>query len=99
MEADYDRKMKEAQSQENLVVRWVMGLNKKLNANFTFAKASEGRLLAGDELLLRYPGIHMRSCKNSIFSFQNCLVFVSLACVVIVNQVTRKTNHGKHPEM
>jgi regulator of nonsense transcripts 1 len=34
MEADYDKKVKEAQTQDDIVVRWHTGLNKKLIANF-----------------------------------------------------------------
>ena len=56
MEADYDQKMKESQSQENICVRWMVGLNKKLTANFSFSKTCEVRLVLGDELMLRYLG-------------------------------------------
>ena len=34
LEADYDKKMKESQSQENITVRWDIGLNKKRIAYF-----------------------------------------------------------------
>ena len=44
------------QGQDNLSVRWVLALNKKLVAHFTFAKSYELRLVTGDELRLRYPG-------------------------------------------
>lgn len=75
MEADDDRKLKESQTQENICVRWDMGLNKKRLAYFCLPKANEGtivplslvqrsnivrrlemRLMAGDELRLRYVG-------------------------------------------
>lgn len=58
LEADYDKKMKENQTQENLTVRWDMGLNKKRIVHFMFNKRSdtELRLLPGDELRIRYPG-------------------------------------------
>ncbi|CAF4463145.1 unnamed protein product [Rotaria socialis] len=57
MEADDDRKLKESQTQENISVRWDMGLNKKRLAYFSLPKANEEmRLMAGDELRLRYVG-------------------------------------------
>ena len=34
MEADYDKKVKEAQTQDNIDVRWHTGLNKKIVAYF-----------------------------------------------------------------
>ena len=57
MEADYDKKLKESQTQENIDVRWDIGLNKKMIAFFTVAKTdSDMRLMHGDELRLRYIG-------------------------------------------
>lgn len=54
MEADYDKRVKESQSQENVVVRWDIGLNKKRIAYFHFTKEdNEARLVPGDELRLR----------------------------------------------
>jgi len=54
MEADYDRRVKESQTQENIVVRWDIGLNKKRIAYFHFTKEdNEARLVPGDELRLR----------------------------------------------
>ena len=53
MEADFDRKVKESQTQENVDVRWVTGLNRKLVAYFHMAKNdSDLRLMTGDELRL-----------------------------------------------
>eukprot|EP00434_Breviolum_minutum_P014951 symbB.v1.2.013182.t1/scaffold927.1/size151520/2 len=53
MEADYDKKVKESQSQENVVVRWDIGLNKKRIAYFHFTKEdSENRCLAQDRASL-----------------------------------------------
>ena len=43
LEADYDRKLKESQTQDNIVVRWDVGLNKKKIAYFHFAKTNEGK--------------------------------------------------------
>lgn len=57
LEADYDRQMKEQQTQDNITVRWDMGLNKRRIAYFTFPHPeNELHLVAGDELLLRHPG-------------------------------------------
>lgn len=57
MEADYDRKLKEAQTQEDVHVRWDMGLNKKPLAYFNIARSdTDMRLMHGDELRLRYVG-------------------------------------------
>ena len=43
-EADYDKSMKESQSQENLLVRWDVGLNKKRVAYFMYPKTGAARL-------------------------------------------------------
>ncbi|KAI8895408.1 hypothetical protein BC833DRAFT_162085 [Globomyces pollinis-pini] len=58
LEADYDKKMKESQTQEQVVVRWSMGLNMKRVANFILPRLELGdiRLAPGDELLLKYKG-------------------------------------------
>ncbi|RKP38646.1 hypothetical protein BJ085DRAFT_22627, partial [Dimargaris cristalligena] len=58
MEAEYDKKMKEAQAQEDIAVRWDIGLNQNRLAWFIFPKLELGevRLAVGDELRLRYRG-------------------------------------------
>lgn len=57
LEAEYDRKLKESQTQDNIIVRWDVGLNKKRIAYFHFLKANEDmKLMQGDELRLRYLG-------------------------------------------
>jgi len=57
MEADYDKKLKESQTQDNIEVRWDIGLNKKIIAYFNIAKSdTDMRLMHGDELRLRYLG-------------------------------------------
>ncbi|XP_031564537.1 regulator of nonsense transcripts 1-like [Actinia tenebrosa] len=57
LEADYDKRLKESQTQGDIVVRWDIGLNKKRLAFFTFPKTNdEMRLMPGDELRLRYLG-------------------------------------------
>lgn len=57
LEADYDKRLKESQTQENIEVRWDVGLNKKIVAYFGLAKSdSDMKLMHGDELRLRYVG-------------------------------------------
>jgi regulator of nonsense transcripts 1 len=58
MEADYDKKLKEAQTCDDIVVRWDIGLNQKRIAWFYFPKLEMGevKLAVGDELRLRYRG-------------------------------------------
>lgn len=58
IEADYDRKLKESQSQDQLVVRWDMALNNKHTASFILPKLELGdvKLAVGDEMRLRYTG-------------------------------------------
>ncbi|MGH0129966.1 UNVERIFIED_CONTAM: hypothetical protein FKN15_055829 [Acipenser sinensis] len=57
LEADYDKKLKESQTQDNITVRWDLGLNKKRIANFSLPKTdSDMRLMQGDEICLRYKG-------------------------------------------
>ena len=42
LEADYDKKLKESQTQENVVVKWDVGLNKKRIAYFNFPRSDGG---------------------------------------------------------
>ncbi|KKZ65358.1 regulator-nonsense transcripts 1 [[Emmonsia] crescens] len=58
IEADYDRKLKEAQSQDGLIVRWDLGLNNKHLASFVLPKLELGdvKLAVGDEMRLKYTG-------------------------------------------
>ena len=58
IEADYDKKLKESQTQKDLVVRWDVGLNQKRIAWFNLPKLESGevRLATGDELRLKYSG-------------------------------------------
>lgn len=57
LEAEYDRKVKESQTQDNIDVRWDVGLNMKILAYFRIAKAdNDMRLMHGDELKLSYTG-------------------------------------------
>eukprot|EP00126_Sphaerothecum_destruens_P008230 Sdes_comp20136_c0_seq1m13231 len=57
LEATYDKKMKENQKQDNVVVRWDVGLNMKQLAFFELSFAdTDLRLMQGDELNLKYAG-------------------------------------------
>jgi regulator of nonsense transcripts 1 len=58
IESDYDRKMKESQTENNISVRWDMGLNQKRLAWFSMPKLESGelRLAPGDELKLKFVG-------------------------------------------
>lgn len=58
IEADYDKRLKESQTQTDIAVRWDLGLNQKRVAWFCLPKLESGevRLAVGDELRLRYAG-------------------------------------------
>jgi regulator of nonsense transcripts 1 len=58
IEADYDRKLKESQSQDGLNVRWDFALNNKHLASFVLPKLELGdvKLAVGDEMRLKYTG-------------------------------------------
>ncbi|XP_065201509.1 regulator of nonsense transcripts 1-like [Planococcus citri] len=57
LEADYDKRLKESQTQDNITVRWEVLLNKKVVAYFNLAKTDgDMKLMHGDELRLRYMG-------------------------------------------
>lgn len=68
------------QTQDNIVVRWDIGLNKKRIAYFSFPKTNDDmRLMPGDELRLRYVGElhkpwqgvgHVIKVPNSILAFE-----------------------------
>lgn len=58
MEADYDRRMKEEQSQDVRNVRWSISLKKKRLVYLQFTRRQyeqEMRIVPGDELLLKHP--------------------------------------------
>lgn len=58
IEADYDKKLKESQTQDNVTVRWDQGLNMRKVAWMSLPKLESGevRLAVGDELKLIYRG-------------------------------------------
>lgn len=53
LEADYDKKLKESQTQDNIVVRWDVGLNKKRIAFFHLPKANDGKVFFTRKTLVR----------------------------------------------
>ncbi|KAK5987558.1 Regulator of nonsense transcripts 1-like protein [Cladobotryum mycophilum] len=58
MESDYDKKLKEAQSEDGLTVEWTYALNNKHIVSFNLQKIESGdvKLAVGDEMRLRYNG-------------------------------------------
>jgi regulator of nonsense transcripts 1 len=58
IEADYDKRMKESQTENDIAVRWDMGLNQKRLAWFCMPKLESGevRLAVGDELRIKFVG-------------------------------------------
>lgn len=58
LESDYDKKLKEAQSEGSLTIRWDVGLNNKNVVCFSLAKFESGevKLAVGDEMRLKYEG-------------------------------------------
>jgi regulator of nonsense transcripts 1 len=58
LEAEYDRAMRAAQSQDNVSVRWEVGLNKKRLAVLRLSRRDdvEQRIVMGDEIMLSYDG-------------------------------------------
>lgn len=55
LESEYDKKIKESQTKDNVTIRWETALNKKKVAYFIFlSDDNELRLVAGDELKIRY---------------------------------------------
>ncbi|CCG84524.1 protein of unknown function [Taphrina deformans PYCC 5710] len=67
IEADYDKKLKEAQTQEGIIVRWDLGLNGKHVAWFLLPKLEIGdvKLAIGDELRLKYQGELRKSWEST----------------------------------
>ena len=71
LEADYDKAMKESQTQDAITVKWDQGLNKKYVAKFCFTKPeTELRLVPGDELSLSCNPVATKvreSCTHHTF--------------------------------
>jgi regulator of nonsense transcripts 1 len=59
IEADYDKRLKESQTESDISIRWDIGLNQKRIAWFSMPKLESGevRLAVGDELRLKYVGV------------------------------------------
>ena len=51
LEADYDKRLKESQTQDNIVVRWDVGLNKKRIAYFCLSKANDGESMINEWMI------------------------------------------------
>lgn len=49
LEADYDKRLKESQTQDNIVARWDTGLNKKRIAYFCLSKTNDGEEIMKEE--------------------------------------------------
>ena len=58
LEAEYDKRLKESHTHENIEVRWDIGLNKRHIAYFTLNTVvdSDVKLMQGDELKIKYVG-------------------------------------------
>lgn len=59
IEADYDKRIKESQTENDIIIRWDMGLNQKRLAWFSMPKLESGevRLAVWDELRLKFNGM------------------------------------------
>ncbi|WVW80767.1 hypothetical protein I302_102753 [Kwoniella bestiolae CBS 10118] len=66
IEADYDKRMKESQTENDITIRWDMGLNQKRLAWFCMPKLESGevRLAVGDELRLKFVGTTSAGIKG-----------------------------------
>ena len=62
LEADYDKKLKESQTQDNIVVRWDVGLNKKKIAYFHLPKANDGMFLTHSRKRLVIMAFQSQCC-------------------------------------
>lgn len=80
LEADYDRKMKEAQTQTGVSLRWDVSVTSKRLAHLPFPKAdTELRLVPGDELRLRHQGTTVHrpwSCAGVVIRIQVAFVTI-----------------------
>jgi regulator of nonsense transcripts 1 len=76
LEAEYDRKLKESQRQEDVSVRWETGLSRKKIAIFNFRNGDENELKLlnpGDELRLRLDQTSARRYKSNWDGIGNVL--------------------------
>mmetsp|Transcript_9231 Transcript_9231/g.27028 ORF Transcript_9231/g.27028 Transcript_9231/m.27028 type:complete len:763 (-) Transcript_9231:654-2942(-) len=65
-EADYDKRMKEDQSRDNVSVRWETSLSQRAVACFRFGvDDTQGRVMVGDELVLKLnPGAALMAGRD-----------------------------------
>jgi regulator of nonsense transcripts 1 len=85
LEAETDKKMKESQAHEDVVVRWDMGLNMKRVAYFVLPKLEQGetKLAIGDELVLKYKGELHRPWegKGNVIKIPNSITLFASYCI------------------
>lgn len=68
LEAEYDRKVKESQSQENVSIRWDVGLNKKRLAFCQLPKLNEGGIYIRVAVGIRsYPIVRQYGLVKQFF--------------------------------
>ena len=67
-EADYDKKMKESQSQDNITVRWEMSLSQKRVAYFSFPRQDGGTLSILNELMYTFLNISRVISTHTLWS-------------------------------
>lgn len=67
IEADYDKRLKESQTENDITVRWDIGLNRKRIAYFSMPKLESGevRLAVGDELRLKFTASVLHGFSTS----------------------------------
>ena len=80
LEADYDKKMKESQTQDGVSVTWDMSLAKRRLAIFKFGRDGyEAGLTIGDELRLKLDGFTAR-----LHGAKGCVCASVCVCVCVV---------------
>jgi len=85
--------LKESQTQENIVVRWDVGLNKKRIAFFHFAKANEGTKIKHKHRIVSCSEIKMcrdnvgKGKLNVLLLYDLCFSLMCCLCFLIRNEV------------
>ena len=93
-EADYDRGMKESQTQRNVTVRWgEVAMNRKRSVYFTFPRddSSDLRITAGDEFKLSLPDINgdeLWSSVGNVARISDSSIFGDEICLEVRNDRT-----------
>ena len=77
IEADYDKRLKESQTENDITIRWDMGLNQRRLAWFAMPKLESGevRLAVGDELSIKFNGV----TSNAIGGFKGLQALAKLS--------------------